>query len=217
MAYRPTEKTEARKKAQRKLLLDTALQLVASGGFQSLTIALLAERADVATGTVYKYFASKAELCAEVFRVATEKEVRNVQLAAFPQVEDELEGQQEGEALSCEQRLKMALEIFSRRALEGRGLAYALIAEPVDSKVQQERLKYRRAYAEIFEALVTEGVEKNEFAPQNALISAGAMVGALAETLLGSIASAQQTPGEFKPEEWIEEILSFCLSGVRRA
>lgn len=213
MAYRPTEKTEARKRAQHKLLLDTALMVVASGGFQSLTIASLAEQANVATGTVYKYFSSKAELCAEVFRIATEKEVRQVRLAAFPLEAEGLDG---NAGLSCKQRLKAALEIFSLRALEGRSLAYALIAEPVDSMVQKERLKYRRSYAEIFETLVREGIDSNEFASQNALVSAGAIVGALAETLLGSIASAQQAPSDFSPEEWVEEISDFCLSGVCR-
>ena len=70
MPYRPTEKTEARKKAQHKLLLTTALQIVAKQGFQNLTIAFLAEQAQVAIGTVYKYFESKAELCAGAFRLA---------------------------------------------------------------------------------------------------------------------------------------------------
>jgi AcrR family transcriptional regulator len=215
MAYRPTEKTEARKKAQRKLLIDTSLQIVSKEGFRSLTIASLAEQADVATGTVYKYFASKADLCAEVFRVATEKEVRQVRLAAFPYEESELTGdvhQLDG----CRERLASALEIFSRRALEGRSLAYALIAEPVDSMVQQERLKYRNAYADIFEQLVREGVDKEEFSVQNAKVSAAAMVGALAETLLGSIASAEQKPQDFDSEEWLREILDFCLAGVCR-
>ena len=78
MSYRPTEKTEAHKKAQYNLLLTTALTLVAREGFQNLTMAILAEQAQVAIGTVYKYFDSKADLCAAVFRRATEKEVAQV-------------------------------------------------------------------------------------------------------------------------------------------
>ena len=209
MAYRPTEKTEARKKAQHKLLLDTAISIVSKGGFKSLTIASLAKKADVATGTVYKYFASKADLCAEVFRMATEKEVKQVQAVAFPTGDTDL-------SVTCRTRLGDALRIFSERALEGRSLAYALIAEPVEAMVQQERLKYRGAYAEIFERLVNEGVDKNEFSPQNARVSADAMVGALAETLLGSIARAEQTPQEFNSEAWLQQILDFCLAGVCR-
>ena len=211
MAYRRTEKTEARKKAQHKLLLDTALLLVAEGGFQSLTIALLAERAEVAVGTVYKYFASKADLCAEVFRVATEKEVRQVNLAAFPTQEHEDETPQPS---TCKQRLSDALEIFSSRAIAGKSLAYALIAEPVDAMVQQERLKYRRAYIEIFEALIEEGIKGGEFAQQNARLSAAALVGALAEALLGAIVSGSESREANLEEGSIEEILGFCLSAI---
>ena len=117
MPYRPTEKTEARKKAQYDLLLTTALTLVARDGFQNLTIATLAEQAQVAIGTVYKYFDSKADVCAAVFRRATEKEVAQVQLAAFP----------EEVGLTCEQRLANTVQVFSERALLGYRLAYALV------------------------------------------------------------------------------------------
>lgn len=205
MPYRPTEKTEARKKAQHKLLLTTALQIVAKQGFQNLTIAFLAEQAQVAIGTVYKYFESKAELCAGVFRLATEKEVARVKQAAFP----------DAEGLSCEQRLSDAINIFSERALAGHNLAYALIAEPVEEMVQVERLKYREAYADIFEALINEGISKNEFCRQDARVSAAAMVGTLAETLLGSIVLDRKAIKQINQREVIEEIRSFCLRAVK--
>lgn len=205
MPYRPTEKTEARKKAQHKLLLTTALAIVAKEGFQNLTIALLAEQAQVAIGTVYKYFESKAILCAEVFRLATEKEVDRVQAAAFP----------EAQFLTCEQRLSDAINIFSERALLGHQLAYALIAEPVEEMVQVERLKYREAYADIFENLIKEGIQQQEFCLQDARVSAAAMVGTLAETLLGSIVLDRKAVKQINQQEVIQEIKGFCLRAVK--
>lgn len=204
MPYRPTEKTEARKKAQHNLLLTTALNIVVESGFQSLTIALLAEQAQVAIGTVYKYFDSKADLCASVFRVATEKEVAQVQHAAFP----------EGTG-SCEQRLENAIHVFSERALEGYRLAYALIAEPVDATVQHERLKYRQAYGEIFEALIEEGMRSKEFCSQDAAVSAAALVGTLSETLLGSIGGHISEAHDIDRKKLINNIQHFCLRAVR--
>ena len=124
MAYRPTEKTEARKLSQQQLLLASAMQLVANKGFQALTVQALAEQAGVAIGTVYKYFDSKAALCAEVFCRGTEKEVNKVRIAAFPK-----------EDKSCQQRLLDAIKIFSERAIQGHRLAYALIGEPIDPLV----------------------------------------------------------------------------------
>ncbi len=205
MPYRPTEKTEARKKAQYNLLLTTALTLVANEGFQNLTIALLAEQAQVAIGTVYKYFDSKADLCAAVFRRGTEKEVAQVQLAAFPEESD----------LSCEQRLENAIQVFSERALKGYRLAYALIAEPVDAMVQQERLKYRQAYGEIFEALIKEAISANEFCQQDVHVSAAALVGTLAETILGSIGGHISEAKEIDQQNLIKNIQGFCIRALK--
>lgn len=207
MPYRPTEKTEARKKAQYNLLLTTALTLVARDGFQSLTIAILAEQAQVAIGTVYKYFDSKADVCASVFRRATEKEVAQVQLAAFP----------EDAGLSCEQRLANAVQVFSERALLGYRLAYALIAEPVDTMIQHERLKYRQAYAQIFGALIQEGINENIFCPQDVEVSAAALVGTLSETLLGSIGSHISEAKAIDQQKLISDIQGFCLRAVKHA
>lgn len=204
MAYRPTEKTEARKKAQRSLLLNTSLSIVAEQGFKGLTVAVLAEKANVAIGTVYKYFDSKAVLCQAVFRLGTEKEVEKVRQAAFP----------ESGGVSCHRRLEDAIRIFSSRAIAGRRLAYALIAEPVDSLVQEERLKYRKAYGEIFEQVIREGIDSGEFTAQDTRVSAAALVGLLAEILLGSIGDAMATNQEIEPEYLIDQIVMFSLRAV---
>ena len=131
MVYRPTEKTQARKAALKKQLLDAALLLVATGGFGALTIQAVAQQAGIATGAVYKHFESKAQLCAEVFRLATEKEVAVVRETAL----------REGAPAT---RLLDTIETFAKRALRGQRLAYALIAEPVDTLVDAERLRPAR-------------------------------------------------------------------------
>ncbi len=176
MAYRPTEKTLARKHAQRQLLIDSAVTLVATNGFQGLTMVAVANQADVATGTVYKYFKDKAELCSEVFKVGAGREVDEVKEAALSDT-----------SLPCHLRLTKAVTIFAERAIAGRKLAYALIAEPAGPLVESERLKYRKAYANIFSELLSEGIEKGEFYPQSPDLAAAAIVGLLAEMLLGPL------------------------------
>ena len=78
MAYRETANVKARKAAQRDHLLHSAEQLVREGGFANLTMQTLAVAAGVGVGTLYRYFDNKAVLAAEVFRVATEREVAAV-------------------------------------------------------------------------------------------------------------------------------------------
>ena len=202
MAYRPTEKTEARKAALKQYLLEAAQSLVSTGGFNAITIQAVAQKAGIATGAVYKHFDSKAQLCAEVFRIATEKEVAVVRETAL----------REGTAPAI--RLLNAIEAFAMRALRGQRLAYALIAEPVDTLVDAERLRYRQAYAEIFQQLVEEGIDSGDFPAQIPAISAAALVGVIAESLVGPLSWQMDSTPRMAQTQLIQSIQAFCLRAV---
>lgn len=204
MAYRPTAHTETLRLQQRHKLLDAAQRTVREAGFAGLSIASVAEAAGLATGSFYRHFGGKAELCAEVFRLATEREV------------DVMRALAEG-ALPCRERLVRVIQAFCQRAMRGRRQAYALIAEPVDPLVEHERLQYRQRYCEIFIALIDEGIRTGEFPPQPAKVSAAALVGALAETLVGPLAMHQQANTDFNDSEetdLISAITHFCLRAI---
>lgn len=200
MAYRPTEKTQARKAEVRQRLVDAALTMVSTGGFGALTIAGVAAQAGIATGAVYKHFESKAQLCAEVFRIATEKEVAVVR--------DTAQG-----AGSASERLQHAIAAFAERALRNPRLAFALIAEPVDALVDEQRLRYRQAYAEVFVGLVEQGMRAGEFAEQVPSVSAAALVGVIAESLTGPL-SPQHGQDPLAGGPLIAAIQAFCLRAV---
>src|SRR5215207_1923549 len=55
MAYRPTERTEARKAAVRARIVTAARHLIARGGYAEAQISAVAAEAGVATGTVYRH------------------------------------------------------------------------------------------------------------------------------------------------------------------
>src|SRR5687768_16977533 len=75
MPYRPTAQTKAHRHARRERLLKAAHELVAAGGYGAVSMAAVAARAGVGTGSVYTYFPAKDELLAEVFRRASQHEV----------------------------------------------------------------------------------------------------------------------------------------------
>jgi AcrR family transcriptional regulator len=173
--YRPTERTEARRAAARERIVRAATELVARGGYREAQVAAVARRAGVATGTVYRHFPSKADLLTEVFRVASQHEVDAVAAAtAAP-------------GATAPDRIAAAVETFARRALRGRRLAWALLAEPVDPAVEAERLQFRRAYAEVFAAAVRDGIAAGELPDQDAVFTATALVGAIGEALVGPL------------------------------
>ena len=173
MPYRPTERTRARLAAARERIAVAALDQLAEGGYASASVVAVARRAGVATGSVYRHFPSKADLFAEVFRRASQREVDVLRAMADGPVTD---------------RLAAWVEAFVRRALAEPVRAYALIAEPVDPAVEAERLTFRRAYADLFERALREGVERGELPPLDAELTAAAIVGALAEAMVGPLA-----------------------------
>ncbi|RZI42816.1 TetR/AcrR family transcriptional regulator [Herbaspirillum sp. HC18] len=201
MPYRPTEKTEARKAEMRRRIIDATQRLVSTGGFGAVTVSAVAQQAGIATGAVYKHFDSKAQLCAEIFRLATQKEVEVVRKKAG------------GEGTPAS-RLMNAIEAFATRAIRGRRLAYALIAEPVDALVDAERLRYRNAYAEIFRNLVEDGVRCGDFPQQSASVSAAALVGVIAEALVGPLTWKDGEEPRIQEAELIHSIQVFCLRAV---
>jgi AcrR family transcriptional regulator len=199
VAYRPTQRTEARKAAVRERIVTAARELIAQGGYAEAQIAAVAARADVATGTVYRHFPSKAELFAEVFRSASQHEVDAVVDAAA-----------DSEA-SAAARIAAAVETFARRALRGRRLAWALIAEPVDPAVEAERLIFRRAYRDAFADVIASGVESGELPDQDPATSAAALVGAIGEALVGPVSP---TTAARDPESLIDSLRDFCIRSV---
>ncbi len=167
--------------ATRTRLVDAAHDLVAAHGYAGCSIAAVAERGEVATGTVYRHFPDKGSLFAEVFRAATQREVDAVAAAAA------------GPGTVAE-RATRAVETFAHRALAGPRLAYALIAEPVDPRVEAERLVYRRAWQALFAGLVSDGVAGGELPPQDPATTAAALVGAMAEALVVPLADGSAPP-----------------------
>jgi AcrR family transcriptional regulator len=163
--------------ATRERLLAAARELIEEGGYASASVAAIAERAGVASGTVYRHFASKAELFLEVFRAVCAGEERAMRTAA-----DEV-------GPAAVDRLEAVLATFARRALRNRRLAWALLAEPVDPLVDAERLAYRERYASLVAAELTAAITVGEVPAQDVAFTAAALVGGCGEALVGPLSS----------------------------
>ncbi|WP_242624321.1 TetR/AcrR family transcriptional regulator [Micromonospora kangleipakensis] len=172
---------KARLSASRERIIAAALEIMAEHGYAGCSVAAVAERAGMATGSVYRHFPTKADLFAEVFRTASQREVDAVARAAALET-------------TIAERVSAVIETFSGRALQSPRLAYALLAEPVDPAVDAERLVFRRAYAELIAGYVAEGVTNGELPPQDPELTATALVGALAEAMVGPLAAGVAGP-----------------------
>ncbi|WP_019932759.1 TetR/AcrR family transcriptional regulator [Nocardia sp. BMG111209] len=201
MAYRRTPAVQARLDAQQQQIVRAAASVLARSGYGGLSMAAVAAAAGVATGTVYGHFAGKSELVGAVFRQVVEREVAVVSAVTA-----------EGAAL---ERLVAGVETFAGRALKNPRLAYAMLAEPVDAAVDAQRLHYRQVFAQSFEAAIRAGMAGGEIAGQDPRISAAALVGAIAEVMVGPLSQrSDDDPEPAGADRVVAELVAFALRAV---
>lgn len=200
MSYQRSKRVEAKLADNRAQILRAARRMVSEGGWREAQMAAIAATANLATGTVYRYFPSKAELFAEVLAIVSQREVDVIGAIA------EAGG-------SASQRLADAVSAFATRALRGRRLAYALIAEPCDPEIDEARLVYRRAISERFQKIIEDGIAAGEFAPQDPRITAACVAGALMESLVGPLAPESHQLKDAK-NKFVAELVQFCVRAV---
>jgi AcrR family transcriptional regulator len=197
MAYRRTRRVKQRLAENRERIVLGARQLIAKGGLREAQMAQVASVAGLSTGAIYKYFPSQTDLFIEVLRDAVRHEI-------------EILHQIVGEPGTSTQRLRRAVESFVRRALEGPYLSYAFIAEPADARVDAARLRARRAFSEVYEDIVREGISRGEFPPQDLDVTAACIFGAFTEALVGPIAARAVRD----PDRLVGAIVTFCERAV---
>ena len=163
--------------ATRERLLAAARELIEDDGYGSASVTAITERAGVAAGTVYRHFASKAELFLDVFRDVCAGEERAMVAAA------------DDAGPGAVDRLEAVLTTFARRALQNPRLAWALLAEPVDPVVDAERLAYRERYAALVARELRAAIDVREIPAQDVEFMAAALVGGCGEALVGPLSS----------------------------
>jgi len=186
----------------RARIMRATRQLIARGGFRAAPITAVAGAAGLSTGSIYRYFPSQAQLFIEVLTAAVAHEIELLErITAGP-----------GPAAA---RLKGAVESFARRALEGRNLAYAFIAEPIGAEVDVARMRSRRDFSDVFQRLLLAGIRSGEFPPQDAEVAAACIVGAFTEALVGPIAPGGKAVTPRARARLIAAIGRFCVAAVR--
>jgi AcrR family transcriptional regulator len=182
------------------LILNAARKLVAQVGFREVQMSAIADAAGIAIGTLYRYFPARTDLMAEVVALVAQREVNVVEEVA-------------GRKGTAADRLGAAAWTFASRALRGRRMAHALVAEPVEPEIEASRLKYHRALANVFRGIIEEGIATGEFPAQDVVASADCIVGCLFEGLVSPLTNESVIGVDVLTKHGIA-IIGFCLRGV---
>lgn len=196
--------TSDRFQARRDFFLKAARGVVSEGGFHDLQMLTVAHASGSAVGSLYRYFPSKADLCAALVARVSEREVAVLSFVA--DTDDE-----------PAQKLADCVATFARRALRNRRLAYAMIAEPVDEAVDAVRLKYRAAISIVFQRLIEQGQIKQgrhdgSFRNVDARLAAACITGAFMEALVGPL--APNNAEDALNNDFVDQLSALCLAMV---
>jgi AcrR family transcriptional regulator len=206
MAYQRTPYVESKRAQARERLVAAALDLLKAGGWREVQMSAVAAAAGLSTGAVYLHFPSKAQLLSEVYRTQAAAELRI------------LAGIAEQDAPAAE-RVAAALRAFAQRALANRHLGYAMVLEPAEIEVEEERLHFHKQYIATFGGMVEAGRQAGEFDVPDAQVAAACIFGAAVESLIGPLAAAthHRAPTREETQRLVESLVDFCLKGVRGA
>ncbi|MEW6767282.1 MAG: TetR/AcrR family transcriptional regulator [Pseudomonadota bacterium] len=200
MVYRRTHQVVKRLAARRTAILNAARDAAADGGMAAVQIAPVATRANVAAGTVYRYFPSKAELISELIA-----DVSRAELAAIRRAADAAPGPSSA--------LAAAVTTVAVHVVSNRKLAWGILAEPVDVDVTESRMASRREIAAEMELRIDAAMRAGHLPTQDTALAATALIGALHESLVGPLA-----PGDLddpiKLRDAVQTITLFALRAV---
>jgi AcrR family transcriptional regulator len=150
--------------------------------------------------TVYRYFPAKTDLVAALVAAFSASELAALESAAKA-------------APGPLSALAAAITTLAARALAGRRLAFALIAEPVEPEVDAARASYREALVNEFNRLIRSAHAGGGLPDQDVALAAAALVGALIEGLIGpSAPAAPDDPAKARAR--VQALTLFALRGL---
>lgn len=167
---RNASRLERRKARTRAAILEAARQLFQEQGFESTSIAQIAEAADSGVGTLYGYFSNKDDILHEVLRSHGEQITREFLDSV-------------NEQTPALERLCLALNGFARYLRDNRILLHS--AFQVDSRNPRAESNPSAWIIRQYTMMIRDGIERGELAPVPPETTARALVSAYTMAMLG--------------------------------
>jgi len=149
---------EREKARQRQEMLQAALSLFSEKGYYSVTMQEIAEKAEFAIGTIYKFFKNKEELYKALIQEAA-KEFHDSILAALNENEDEVEKLKNFVRAKSE-IFRAHIPVIRLYFSESRGESFNAQAG-LDAIIRDQRNAFLKALASVFAG----GIKKKRFKP----------------------------------------------------
>lgn len=135
------------------MILSAVEEVALEAGIGGITIAVVAERAGVAVGTLYNYFSNTDEMVAELFRVR--------RAALVPQIE---EAARAAKALAFDARLRAFVhQLLSAYEANARFLRVAVLVDRTGAKCKPRDTALMDATIAALDDIMKDGAKKKRF------------------------------------------------------
>ncbi len=186
---------------KRDEILRAALELIAEHGFHGAPMAMVAERAGVGAGTIYRYFEGKDALIAEIFAELEKKLVEYL----LPGYSLDRPLRERFVYLSS-----MIIRYFMDNAIHFRFIEQYMNS-PYGVTLRRERLLGEARDIDLFRNLLQEGIDRRELKDlplaMHFALAFGPIVSLLRDHILGFLAL---------DDALIRKVVKACWDGIRR-
>lgn len=186
---------------KRDEILRAALELIAEHGFHGAPMAMVAERAGVGAGTIYRYFEGKDALIAEIFAELEKKLVEYL----LPGYSLDRPLRERFIYLSS-----MIIRYFMDNAIHFRFIEQYMNS-PYGVTLRRERLLGEARDIDLFRNLLQEGIDRRELKDlplaMHFALAFGPIVSLLRDHILGFLAL---------DDALIRKVVEACWDGIRR-
>ena len=186
---------------KREEVMQAALELIAEHGFHGAPMAMIADRAGVGAGTIYRYFESKDELIAEIFSELERKIVESL-----------MQGYSRDHSLRDRfiHLSTMIIRYFIANAIHFRFIEQ-YINSPYGVSLRRERLLGEARDIDLFRHLLQEGIDRRELKdlplPLHFALALGPILALLRDHILGFVEL---------DDALIQKAVEACWDGIRR-
>lgn len=194
---------QERMEQNREAILQSARELIAQGGIKDAQIQVIAERAGVSSGLVYRYFDNKSQVLIEVLSEAIQHEVKILNHIAESE-------------LSSKQKLDKAVTTFVKRAMNSPQLAYSLMFEPVDAELEHERFRSKQLIKQSIKEILAAGKINGEFGFEDLNTAALCVVGAMTFVVIEPLNPSRNVMFDQNYKDYfVKQIAEFCVNAVQ--
>ena len=195
---------QERMEQNRSTILQSARELIASGGIKDAQIQAIAERAGVSSGLVYRYFENKSQVLIEVLSAAIQHEIQILNVIAVSK-------------LNAKQKLHKAVTTFVKRAMNSPQLSYSLMFEPVDPVLEHERYRSKQLIKQSINQILAEGKQSGEFDFEDLNTASLCVVGAMTFVVIEPLnPTLHDDFDQIDKDDFVKHVADFCVNAVLR-